>query len=98
MIGFLKREIRIHKFRREKVAYVDTNESNHEFDIAYEDIEDDEIKFVELKPGPPYTCKLLRPFDGKNPVETQNDRYTPKNYSFDVTKCDEIIDLLVADG
>jgi len=51
-----------------------------------------------LKPEPPYTCKVLRPSDGKNTVETQNDRYSPKTYTFDVTKCDEIFDLLVADG
>jgi len=89
---------RTHKFRREKVAYVDTNESDQDFDIAYEDVEDGEIKFAELKLGPPYTCKVLRTSDGKNPVETQNDRYTPKTYTFDVTKCDEIFYLLVADG
>jgi len=41
---------------------------------------------------------VLRPSDGRNPVETQNDKYTPKTYTFDVTKCDEIFDLLVADG
>jgi len=56
---------RIHKFRREKVAYVDTNESDQEFDIAYEDVEDGEVNFAELKPGLPYTCKLLRPSDGR---------------------------------
>jgi len=41
---------------------------------------------------------MLRPSDGNNPVETQNDKYTPKTYTFDVNKCDEIFDLLVADG
>jgi len=81
---------RIHKFRREKVAYVDTNESDQEFDIAYEDVEDGEVNFAELKPGLPYTCKLLRPSDGRKPAETQNDKYIPKTYTFDVTKCDEI--------
>ena len=40
---------------------------------------------------------MLRPSDGKNPFETQNDRYTPKTYSFDVTNYDEIFDLLVYD-
>jgi len=80
------------------IAYVDTNEGDQEFDIAYEDVEDGEINFVELKPGPPYTCKVLMPSDGNNHVETQNDRYTPKTYTFDVTKCDEIFDLLVVDG
>jgi len=89
---------RTHKFRREKVAYVDTNESEQEFEIAYEDVEDDEVNFAELKPRPPYTCKVSRPSDGRNPIETQNDKYTPKTYTFDVTKCDEIFGLLVADG
>jgi len=87
-----------HKFKREKVAYVDTNESDQEFNIAYEDVKDGEINFAELKPGTPYTCKVLRPSDGRNLVKTQNDRYTPKTYTFDVTKCDEIFDLLIADG
>jgi len=41
---------------------------------------------------------VLRPSDGKNIVEIQNDRYTPKTYTFDVIKCDEIFDLLVVDG
>jgi hypothetical protein len=89
---------RTRKFRREKVAYVDTNESDQEFDMAYEDVDDIEINLAELKTWPPYTCKVLRPSDGKNPVETQNDRYTPKTYMFEVTKCDEIFDLLDADG
>ena len=40
----------------------------------------------------------LRPFDGNNPVETSNERYVPKIYTFDVTKCDEIYDLLAVDG
>ena len=89
---------RTHKFRREKVDYIDTNESDQEFDIAYEDVEDDEVIFSEIKHGPPYTCKLLRQSDGRNHVETLNDKYTPEIYMFDVTKCDEIFDLLVADG
>ena len=56
---------RPHKYRREKVAYIDTNESDQELDIAYEDIKDGEVNVVELKPEPPYTCKMLRPSDGK---------------------------------
>ena len=41
---------------------------------------------------------MLRPSDGRNPVETQNDKYTPKTYTFDVTKCDEIFGILVFYG
>ena len=41
---------------------------------------------------------MLRPSDRKNHVETQNDKYTPKTYTIDVTKCDEIFYLLIVDG
>ena len=40
----------------------------------------------------------MRPSDGKNPVEIKNEKYVPKTYTFDVTKCDDIFDLLVADS
>jgi hypothetical protein len=89
---------RTHKYKREKVAYIETNDSNQEFDIAFEDVENYEVNVAELKLGPPYTCKLLRPSDGKNHVETKNEKYISKAYTFDVTKCDEIFDLLVVDG
>ena len=90
------RNSKFHK--KEKVAYVETNDSDQEFDIIYEDIEDNEVDLAELKPGPPYVCKLLRPSNGKNPVEPKNDKFVSKTYTFDITKCDEIFDLLVTDG
>jgi len=34
----------------------------------------------------------------ENHVETKNDEYIPKVYTFDVTKCNEVFDLLVVDG
>lgn len=34
----------------------------------------------------------------KNPKEPKNDKYTSKTYTFVVTKCDEIFDILVADA
>ena len=40
----------------------------------------------------------MRSSNGKNPLETKNEKYVPKTYTFDVTKCDEIFDLLVVDG
>jgi len=90
---------RTHKhFRTEKVAFVASDESNQEFDISFGDVEIKEVDIAELKPGLPYTCKSLRPSNGNNHVETSNERYVPKTYTFDVTKCDEIYDLLVADG
>ena len=56
------------------------------------------MKLAKLKEGPPYACKLLRPSNGKNPEEPRNNKYPPKTYTFDVSKCDEIFDLLVVDG
>lgn len=52
---------------------------------------------AELKPGPSYKCKFLFPAKGKNPVE-ENARFPTKTYTFDITKCDEIFDVLVKDG
>lgn len=53
---------------------------------------------AELKPQPPYICKLLKPLDKKIQVEPKNDKFVAKMYTFDVTKSDEIFDLLVTDG
>jgi hypothetical protein len=74
------------------------------FDDDYEDsdecleYDESEVNVAELKPGPPYICKLLRPSNGKNPIEPKNDKFITKTYTFDITKCDEIFDLLVTDG
>jgi len=38
--------------KREKVAYVESNESDQEFDIAFGDVERGEVNIVESKPGP----------------------------------------------
>lgn len=54
---------------------------------------------AELKRGPSYVCKLLTSANRKNPSEPEkNDKFTKKTYTFDVTKCDDIFDLLVTDG
>ncbi|XP_050908476.1 uncharacterized protein LOC127122129 [Lathyrus oleraceus] len=63
------------------------------------DFNDNEIDLVELTQEPPYACKVLAPSNGKNPVEPEkSDKFPKKTYMFDVTKCDEIFDLLVKDG
>ena len=54
---------------------------------------------VELKLEPPYVCKLLNLSNKKNLVEPiKNEKFVTKTYTFDITKCDEIFDLLVTDG
>ena len=84
--------------KREKDAYIRSDEGKQEFDIAFGDVETKEVDIAELRPGPPYTCKSLRPSNGNNHVEPRIERYVPKTYTFDVTKCHEIYDLLVVDG
>lgn len=54
---------------------------------------------AELKSGPPYKFKVLKPSNGKNPIEAEKiDKYVTKTYKFDVSKCEEIFDLLIKDG
>jgi len=65
---------RSHKYKREKVAYVETSNNDQEFDVAIEDVKVCEINVDELKARPPYTCKLLRHSDGKNHVESKKKR------------------------
>jgi len=51
--------------KKEKVAYVEAGDSDPEFDWGADTIEDSEVNLAELKDGPPYSCKLLRPSNGK---------------------------------
>lgn len=83
--------------RKEKVSYVATEEY---YSSDNEEVENEnETNVAELKPGPPYTCKVLQPSNAKNPVETgKTEKFVTKIYTFDVSKCDEIFDLLVKDG
>lgn len=75
------------------IAVEDYSSDDEEF------VEESEVNMVELKSGPPYTCKVLKPSNGKNPIETEKkDKYVAKTYTFNVSKCDEIFDLLVKDG
>ena len=79
--------------KKEKVFYiaVEWGSSNDE-DI----IDRSEVNMAELKPGPPYACKVLKPSNGKTPIVVEKiDKYVAKTYTFDVSKCDEIFNLLV---
>lgn len=82
--------------KKDKMSYVAADEYSSDDE---EIVNESEFNMVELKPGPPYTCKLLKPSNKKSLVETEKtDKYVAKTYTFDVSKCDEIFYLLVKDG
>ncbi|XP_050908553.1 uncharacterized protein LOC127122222 [Lathyrus oleraceus] len=85
-------------YKKERVAYVEVEDEESEISNDPYGLEEFEVDLAKLKEAPPYACKLLTPSNGRNPVETEkNDRFSKKTYTFDVTKCDEIFDLLVKD-
>ena len=85
---------RYHK--KEKVSYIAVEGCSSDNE---ELINESEVNVAELKLGPPYTYKVLKPLNGKNPTKDEKiDKYVAKNYTFDVSKCEEIFDLLVKDG
>ncbi|XP_050914973.1 uncharacterized protein LOC127129912 [Lathyrus oleraceus] len=85
--------------KNKRVAYVDFSNDNEGSFNGTSDFDENEIDLAELKQEPPYACKVLAPSNGKNPIEPEkNDKFPKKTYTSDVTKCDEIFDLLVKDG
>lgn len=84
--------------KKENVAYVDTDDIESEFDLNFDDVKNSEVNLADLKLGPPFTCKVLRPSNSKNLEEPINEKYPLKMYSFDVTNSDEIFDILVNEG
>jgi len=84
--------------KKEKVSYVDTNGNKQDFDVGWSPVEESKVNITELQLGPPFVCKLLKPSNEKNPEEPKNDKFVSKTYTFDVTKCDKIFDLLVKEG
>ncbi|XP_050920219.1 uncharacterized protein LOC127137840 [Lathyrus oleraceus] len=84
---------------REGVTYVELDEDDQEIYNDPLSFNEREIDLAELKQGPPYSCKLLAPSNGKNLAEPEkSDRFPKKTYTLDVTKCNGIFDLLVKDG
>lgn len=85
--------------RKDKVAYVELGTDEPETFREHVDFNEGEVDLAELKQGPPYSCKVLTPSSGKNPVEPNKDTRFPKNvYTLDVTMCDKIFYLLVKDS
>ncbi|XP_050908838.1 uncharacterized protein LOC127122568 [Lathyrus oleraceus] len=86
-------------YKKDRIAYVEVEDEESEISNDPYGLEEFEVDLAELKEAPPYACKLLTPSNGRNPVETEkNDGFPKKTYTFDVTKCDEIFDLLVKDS
>ncbi|XP_050876715.1 uncharacterized protein LOC127080438 [Lathyrus oleraceus] len=85
--------------KNKRVAYVEfSNDDEWSYNEPL-DFNENEIDLAKLKQGPPYACKVLAPSNGKNAIEPgKNDKFPKKTYAFEVTKCDEIFDLLVKDG
>ncbi|XP_050909590.1 uncharacterized protein LOC127123415 [Lathyrus oleraceus] len=82
-----------------RVVYVEFRKDDEGSCHEGPDFDDNEVDLAELTQGPPYACTFLAPLNGKKPVEPEkNDKFPKKTYTFDVTKCDEIFDLLVKDG
>lgn len=90
-------KVRTSKFTKKKVAYVEMENIGNSSDSEYEYVEENEVNRAELKSRSPYTYKLLKPSNRKNPVEPKNENLSSRTYTFDVTKSDEIFDLLVID-
>src|ERR1044072_130131 len=57
-------------FKNDKVAYVEAEDYESDFDQESEYIDENEVNLAELKPGAPYVCKILRPSNGQQPTET----------------------------
>ncbi|XP_050878475.1 uncharacterized protein LOC127082280 [Lathyrus oleraceus] len=93
------KEERARENKGKRLAYVDFRNDHEGSCHGLSDVDDNEIDLAELMQGPPYACKVLAPSNGKNPIEPgKSDKFPKKTYTFDVTKCDEIFDLLVKDG
>ncbi|XP_050915346.1 uncharacterized protein LOC127130366 [Lathyrus oleraceus] len=85
--------------KNKRVAYVDFRNDDEGSCNGLSNFDENEIYLAELKQRPPYACKVLAHSNGKNPIEPEkNDKFPKKTYTFDVTKYDEIFDLLVKDG
>src|ERR1051325_984267 len=86
------------KSKKEKVAYVDFDNTDPIYAVDYMSPTEADVDVAEFKSGPAYECKLLFPAKGKSPTIETSSRTPAKTYTFDVSKCEDIFDLLVKDG
>ena len=81
------------------MAYIDYDDTNPIYEADYISSIEADVNVVEMKPGPAYECKSLFPYKWKNTAfKNNNCKFPVKTYTFDVSKCEEIFDLLVKDG
>ncbi|XP_058775231.1 uncharacterized protein LOC131649487 [Vicia villosa] len=85
------------KTKKERVAYFDYDDTNPIYEADYISLTKEEVDLAEVKARPTYGCKALFPSKGKGPAE-HNAKFPAKTYTFDVSKCEEIFDVLVKDG
>lgn len=86
----------MNKGKKERVTYIDIEDNDLTSYVEYNHVKKNKVDVAELNPGPPYVCNLITPADGKNPSKPEkNDKFPKKT---ELTKCDGIFDLLVADG
>ncbi|RYR26947.1 hypothetical protein Ahy_B02g061270 [Arachis hypogaea] len=76
--------------RKEKVAYVTMESSEEELDLEAE------VDLAELKKGPPYVCSLLKNLP-TNEKSNDSKLKSGKKYSFDISKSNQIFDVLLKD-
>jgi len=50
----------IRHVKKEKISYIDTYDSDPEFDWGSDVVEENEINLEKLKDGPPYVCKIVK--------------------------------------
>ncbi|XP_058733295.1 uncharacterized protein LOC131604897 [Vicia villosa] len=68
-------------YKKERVAYVEAEDEEFEtFNDSYS-FEEVEVDLAELKEAPPYSCKMLTPSNGKNPVEVEKNDKFPKKHA-----------------
>ncbi|XP_050890751.1 uncharacterized protein LOC127096187 [Lathyrus oleraceus] len=85
-------EVRVNKGKKERVDFVNIKQNDLTSDVEYNHVEEIEVDVAEIKLDPSYVCKLLTSINGKN------NKFPKKTYTFDMAICDEVFDLLVADG
>ncbi|XP_050919014.1 uncharacterized protein LOC127136510 [Lathyrus oleraceus] len=90
-------KVRHNKSKKEKVAFVEYDAIDLICEADYASSTKLDIDVAELKLGSAYECRSLLPAQGRNHVE-HNPKFPLKTYTFDVSKCEEIFDLLVKDG